>query len=296
MKNAMGNVWRNGLGILAGAGIATLCATARAADLPAFRGPPTRITAESYELHLFALYAALAIGAVMFGAMLYSLFVHRKTAARAARPFHRSVAVEILWALIPWAVIVATAWPAMEVLSEVENPARASITIRASGLQWKWGYEYLKGEGEGISFDSNVYAPQRQVAEGPEPGGGTGRLDVDNPVMVPVGRRVRVVLEARDAIHSWHVPSLGVKQYAIPGLVRETWFNAARTGIYRGLCSIEACGAGRACVLIVVKVVSEADYRRWVDARRRGAASGVAGEIRTQGERDHSAGKALAET
>lgn len=276
---AIGIVLRRLRGPLGGAGVAAFCATARAGSL----GLPdamTRITAESYELHLYASYAALALGLVAFCAMLLTMHAHRRSSGRSAAPFHRSATVETLWALIPWAVIAAAAWPAATALARIEDPERADITIRAKGLQWKWGYEYVKGEGEGIAFDSNVYAPRRPVADAAAPPG-SGRLDVDNPVVVPAGRRIRMVLEAKEEIHSWHVPSLGVKQYAVPGLVRDTWFHAGRVGTHRGLCSIEACGAGRACVLIVVKVVSDADYRRWVEARRR-AGGGVPGEIRTQ--------------
>lgn len=269
MKNATRNLLRIVRGTLAGAGFATLSLTARAAGGPV----ATRITAENYELHLFALYAALAIAVVVLGVMLLSMALHRKTATRTAGTFHRSVAVEILWAVIPWVIIVGAAWPATAVLSEIESPSRADITIRAQGMQWKWSYRYLKGDGEGIAFESNVYAPGRTAAAGA--GSGGNRLDVDNPVVVPVGKRVRVVLEADEGIHSWHVPELGVKQYAVPGMVRDTWFHARRTGVYRGLCSIEACGAGRACVLIVVKVVSDGDYRRWVEGRKANLAAGA---------------------
>ena len=267
-------IGRYGRGFLACAGIATHSATVHAADVLDLRNAVPRITAENYEWHLFAMYAALAICCVVFGVMLFSMRAHRKAAARSAGAFHRSAAVEIAWAVIPWAIIFGTAWPAAAVLSEIDSPASADITIKASGMQWKWGYQYVKGEGEGISFDSNIFAPKRTAVGSANPQGLGNRLEVDNPVVVPVGRRIRVVLEANDGIHSWHVPSLGVRQFAIPGLARDTWFHAGETGTYRGICSAEACGAGRACVLIVVKVVSDGDYRRWVDGRRRSMAAG----------------------
>lgn len=271
--NAIGNGWRSGCALLAGAATATLAAAAHAADRLGPAAAPTRITAETLDLHLAALYVALAVYVVVFAVMLRSLHAHRKAAASGTGPFHRSAAVEIAWTVIPWAILLGTAWPATSILAQVRSPSRADITIHATGLQWKWGYRYLAGEGRGIAFDANVYAPRRKAAAAAE-ASVDYRLDVDNPVVVPVGRTIRVVLEASDAIHSWHVPALGVKQFAVPGLVRDTWFRARKTGTYRGLCSIEACGAGRACVLIVVKVVSDDEYRRWVAGMRKATAAG----------------------
>lgn len=266
---------------------------------PGLAGPrdaATRITAEYYDLHLFALYAVVAIYVGVFAVMLLSMRAHRKAAAQAAGPFHRSAIVELLWALVPWVILFGTAWPATAIVARAGSPDHADLTIRATGLQWKWGYEYLEGEGEGISFFANVYSPRRSAVDFPAEGNEGFRLDVDNPVVVPVGKRIRVILEAQEAIHSWHVPDLGVKQYAIPGLERDTWFRAREAGTYRGLCSIEACGAGRACTLVVVKAVSEGDYRRWVEARRRSNAPGVPGEIRTQRPRELPRVEALAAT
>ena len=228
------------------------------------RNAAARITAENYELHLAAMIAAVAVFGVVLGAMAVSLVAHRKAAARSTGPFHRSALAEIAWNAIPWVILLGTAWPAARIVAELGRSESADITIKATGLQWKWGYEYVEGDGRGIAFYSNVVAPRRPAADV----SGGYSLDVDNQVVVPVGKKVRVVLVANDDIHSWHVPALGVKQYAVPGLVRETWFRARMAGTYRGLCSIEACGAGRACVLIVVKAVSEGEYRRWVAGRR----------------------------
>jgi cytochrome c oxidase subunit 2 len=210
------------------------------------------------------LYAVLATYAVVFALMLRSMLAHRKASAGPPGPFHRNAAVELLWAAVPCLILFGAAWPAASRLTALADPSGADITIQATGLLWKWGYRYQDGEGAGVSFDSNVYAPRRQATDAGAPGEAVPLLDVDRPVVVPVGKRIRMVLVAPDGIHSWHVPGLGVKEYAVPGLVRETWFQARRTGTYRGVCSAEACGAGRACPLIVVKVVSEADYRRWI--------------------------------
>ncbi|MGE0355416.1 MAG: cytochrome c oxidase subunit II transmembrane domain-containing protein [Burkholderiales bacterium] len=257
---------RSRRGLLAAVPAAVACLPARGLAGPG--DAATRITAEYYDLHLLALYAVLAIFAAVFAVMLLSMRAHRRAAAQADGPFHRSAFVELLWSLVPWAILFGTAWPATAIVSRAASPAHADITIRATGLQWKWAYEYVDGEGEGISFYANVYSPRRTATGAPPGEGADYALDVDNPVVVPVGKRIRVELVANEEIHSWHVPDLGVKQYAVPGLARDTWFLARQAGTYRGICSAEACGAGRACVLVVVKAVSDADYRRWVAARR----------------------------
>ena len=227
--------------------------------------PATRITAEYYDLHVLMMVGVLVIFCVAYGMMFHSVYTRRKAAgpqlSTAGRP-HQNVAVEIIWTVIPFMILLGAAWPAAKILVGLKDGSNADITIRATGMQWKWGYEYAEGDGEGISFFSNLYANS-----------GNNRLEVDNPVVVPVNKKIRMVLAASDAIHSWHIPELGVKQDAIPGLARDTWFNAQKIGIYRGLCSVEACGAGRACVLIVVNVVSEGDYKKWVDGKKMGIAA-----------------------
>ncbi len=227
--------------------------------------PATRITAEFYDLHLLMTVGVLAMFCVVFGLMFYSVYTHRKAAGphvHTAGRFHQNAAVEIIWTVIPFIILLGAAWPATRNLVGLKDSSDADITIKATGLQWKWGYEYLEGDGEGISFFSNLFTNSDNY-----------RLEVDNPVVVPANKKIRVVLAANDAIHSWHIPALGVKQDAIPGLARDTWFNAQKIGTYRGLCSIEACGAGRACVLIVVNVVSDGDYKKWVDGKKRGMAA-----------------------
>ena len=163
-------------------------------------------------------------------------------------------------------------------------------------MQWKWGYEYLKGDGQGIAFFSNLYVPRRPALGSTTVEGDGYRLEVDNPVVVPVNKKIRVVLAANEENHSWHVPGLGVKQDAIPGLARDTWFIAQKIGTYRGLCSIEACGAGRACVLIVVNVVSDGDYKKWVDGKKKDMAANAddPSKIRTVGALTQRGGKSYA--
>ena len=224
----------------------------------------TRITAEFYDLHMLMMIGVLVMFCAVFGVIVYSVYTHRKAVGphlNTAGQFHQNAAVEIIWTVIPFIILLGTAWPASRTLVGLKDASNADITIKATGMQWKWGYEYVEGDGEGITFFSNLFANSENY-----------RLEVDNPVVVPVNRKIRVVLAADDAIHSWHVPALGVKQDAIPGLARDTWFNAQKIGTYRGLCSIEACGAGRACLLIVVNVVSDGDYKIWVDGKKKGMA------------------------
>ena len=238
--------------------------------------PATRITSEFYDLHVLMMVGVLVVFCVVCGAMLYSIDIHLKAAGpqvNTAARFHQNAAVEVIWTVIPFMVLLGTAWPASRALVGLKDASDADITIKATGLQWKWGYDYLKGDGEGISFFANLYVPRTFGVDSTTVETDNNRLEVDNPVVVPVHKKIRMVLAANDAIHSWHIPELGVKQDAIPGLARDTWFNAQKTGIYRGLCSIEACGAGRACVLIVVNVVSESDYKKWVDGKKRGIAA-----------------------
>ena len=234
--------------------------------------PATRITAEIYDLHMLMMVGVLVIFCVVFGLMFYSVFRHRKAAGPQldqAGQFHQNAAVEMIWTVIPFIILLGTAWPAARILVELKDASNADITIKATGLQWKWGYDYLEGDGEGIAFFSNLYAPRRLGVDSITLKSDEYRLEVDNPVVVPVNKKIRMILAANHEIHSWHIPALGVKQDAIPGLARDTWFNAQKIGTYRGLCSAEACGAGRACLLIVVNVVSDGDYKKWVDGKRK---------------------------
>ena len=235
--------------------------------------PGTRITAEFYDLHMLMMYGVLVTFCVVFAVMFYAAHTHRKAVGRKAGQFHQNAAVEIIWTVIPFIILLGTAWPATRTLVGLKDSSNADITIKATGMQWKWGYDYLKGDGEGISFFANLYVPRRPAVDSTTVKSDNYRLEVDNPVVVPINKKIRMVLTANEEIHSWHIPALGVKQDAIPGLARDTWFNAQKIGTYRGLCSVEACGAGRACVLIVVNVVSEGDYKKWVDGKKRGIAA-----------------------
>ena len=256
----------------------------------------TRITAEFHDLHVLMMVGVVVIFCVAFGVMFYSVCSHRGSVGDQDGRFHRNVTAEIIWTAIPLIILLGTAWPAARTLAGRNDSSNADITIKATGLQWKWGYEYLKGDGQGIAFFSNLYVPRRLALDSAPVKSDDYRLEVDNPVVVPVNKKIRVVLAANEEIHSWHVPGLGVKQDAIPGLARDTWFVAQKIGTYRGVCSIEACGAGRACLLIVVNVVSDSDYKKWVEGRKKGLAAGVDDPvgIRTAGVLTQPDGKSYA--
>ncbi len=247
--------------------------------------PQTIIAREIYDLHTLIMWIILAIFVVVFGAMFYSIFKHRKSLGHKPANFHESTAVEIAWAVVPFVIVILMVLPAVRAVVAMNDTSNADITIRATGMQWKWGYDYVKGDGEGISFFSNLYVPPRLAVDSITVKSDSYALEVDNPVVVPLNKKIRVVFAANDAIHAWHIPALGVKQDAIPGLARDTWFNAQKIGTYRGLCSVESCGEGRACLLIVVNVVSDGDYKKWVDGKKKDMAANAddPGKIRTVG-------------
>lgn len=234
--------------------------------------PVTQIASQIYSLHNLMLVICLVIFVAVFGVMFYSIFKHRKSAGHKAATFHESTTVEILWTIVPFIIVIAMALPATRTVVAMKDTSNADITIKATGMQWKWGYDYLKGDGEGISFLSTLATPRSQVGSpGVAPSEARGDnylLEVDNEVVVPVNKKVRLITTANDVIHSWTIPAFGVKQDAIPGYVRDTWFKAEKIGTYRGQC-VELCGKEHAFMPIVVKVVSDADYKIWVDGKKK---------------------------
>ena len=258
-------MWCNFRCALAGTGLIVISGTARAAKALLAQTQGTRITADVYGLHIFMLVSVLVIFCVVFALMISSIYIHRRANRHQAVQFHTKFWVEITWALVPLAIVLGAVWPAAIHLLGIGNTSNADITIKATGMQWKWGYSYLSGEGKGIAFFSNLVAPSSLPLLRTNFKSDTYALDVDNPLVVPVNKKIRIVFSATDAIHSWHIPALGVKQDAIPGLARDSWFKAQRIGTYRGVCSLESCGPGRACLLTVVKVVSDDEYKSWID-------------------------------
>jgi cytochrome c oxidase subunit 2 len=237
--------------------------------------PATRIAADQVWIHGFLMWICAAIFVAVFGVMFYSIWKHRKSKGHKPADFHESTSVEIAWTVVPFIIVIGMALPATRMVVEQKDTSNADITVKATGYQWKWGYDYLKGEGEGISFLSALSTPRDSIDDKNFPGAREKReanptylLEVDNPLVVPVGKKVRVVTTANDVIHSWYVPALGVKQDAIPGFVRDTWFKAEQPGIYRGACA-ELCGKEHAFMPIVVEVKTEDDYRAWVEQKKK---------------------------
>ncbi|MEY3791578.1 MAG: cytochrome c oxidase subunit [Pseudomonadota bacterium] len=236
-----------------------------------FQTPVTAIASDIYELHVWMIVICVAIFIAVFGVMFYSILKHRKSLGHKAANFHESTTVEIAWTVVPFVIVVLMALPATKTVVAMKDTSNADITIKATGMQWKWGYDYLKGEGEGVAFLSALATPREQI-RGEAPKGENYLLEVDNPLVVPVNKKIRIVTTANDVIHAWGVPAFGVKQDAIPGFVRDTWFKAEKIGTYRGNC-YELCGKEHAFMPIVVNVVSEQDYAAWVVEKKKAMAS-----------------------
>ena len=234
--------------------------------------PVTKIAEQIYSLHTFMLLICLFIFVAVFGVMFYSILKHRKSLGHKSATFHESTAVEIAWTIVPFVIVIAMALPATKTVVAMKDTSNADITIKATGMQWKWGYDYLKGDGQGISFLSNLATPRTQVGApgvaATEARGDNYLIEVDNPVVVPVNKKIRIITTANDVIHAWAIPSFGVQQDAIPGFVRDAWFKAEKIGTYRGQCD-KLCGKEHAFMPIVVNVVSEDDYKKWVDGKKK---------------------------
>lgn len=218
-------------------------------------------------LHWFMLIVCLVIFVAVFGVMFYSIWAHRKSKGHKPATFHEHMGVEVAWTVIPFLIVIAMALPATRTVVAMKDTSGADLTVKVTGYQWKWGYEYIDGPATGVKILSNLSTPRAQI-EGREPKSPTYLMEVDNPLVVPVGKKIRVAVTAADVIHSWMVPELAVKQDAIPGFVRNTWFRADKIGEYRGQCT-ELCGKDHAFMPIVVKVVSEADYAKWADEQKK---------------------------
>lgn len=236
--------------------------------------PVTSIAADQHWIHWFVMWICVAIFVVVFGAMLWSIIHHRKSKGHQASTFHESTAIEIAWTIIPFVIVVALAVPATRMVVLQKDTANADLTVKVTGYQWRWGYDYLNGEGEGISFLSTLATPRDQIDDRLFPGAKERReanneylLQVDNPLVVPVNKKVRLVITANDVIHAWMVPAFGLKQDAIPGFVRDNWFRAEKIGVYRGQCA-ELCGKDHAFMPIVVDVRSAEDYSKWVTEQK----------------------------
>jgi len=257
-----------------------------------FQTPQTIVAHQIYDLHLLVLGIVVVIALGVFGVLVYAMVRHRRSLDHPAKQFDDNKAVQALWTAIPLLIVVGLAFPATRTVIAMKDTSSPDMTIKVTGYQWKWQYDYL---GEGVSFYSDLSTAREQI-DNKVPKGEHYLLEVDNPMVVPVGKKVRILITANDVIHAWWVPAFGVKQDAIPGFVRDSWFKVDTPGIYRGQCA-ELCGKEHGFMPIVVEAVPEERYRTWLtEQQTRGKAAIVAAsaaasktytvdELRTEGEK-----------
>jgi cytochrome c oxidase subunit II len=232
----------------------------------------TELSRDIYGLHMLIMWVCVAIAVAVFGVMVYSIVRFRRSAHPEPATFSHNTKAEIIWTVIPVFILVAMAIPAAETLVRIEDTRGSELSIKVTGYQWKWHYEYLD---QGVSFFSTLDETSnaaRQPNSGIEPGSVENYLlEVDNPLVVPVDTKVRILLTAADVLHAWWVPDFGMKKDAIPGFVNELWFNADVPGIYRGQCA-ELCGRDHGFMPVVVEVRSKEDYAAWLKEKQDAAA------------------------
>jgi cytochrome c oxidase subunit 2 len=228
----------------------------------------TSTSREIYDLHMMVLWVCVLIAAVVYGAMIYAIVKFRKSAGAKPAKFTHNSTIEVVWTVIPAVILVALAVPAAETLIRMEDTRDADVTIKVTGFQWRWQYDYID---EGVKFYSvlgRASNAARQRGSGIDPSTVENYLlEVDNPVVVPVNQKVRLLITASDVIHAWWVPQFGVKQDAVPGYINESWFKADTPGTYRGQCA-ELCGMDHGFMPIVVQVVERREYETWLTAHR----------------------------
>ena len=257
--------------------------------------PPQTVIAEQiYDLHTLIMWIIFGIFVVVFGFMTVAIIKHRKSVGHQAQQFHENTTVEIAWTIVPFIILIGMAYPATKTILAYKDTSNPDITIKATGYQWKWGYDYLN---EGVSFYSNLATPREQIDGGNEAARNANPnylLEVDNAVVVPVGKKIRVITTANDVIHAWWIPAFGVKQDAIPGFVRDMWFRADKVGTYRGQCA-ELCGKDHGFMPIVVEVVEQDKYDAWIAQQKKNLAAATVSadpakqwtmeELKAQGEK-----------
>ena len=231
------------------------------------------MAADIHGLHEYVMIVCTVIFVGVFGVMFWACYAHRKSKGHQAAQFHENTTVEILWTVIPALILIGIAWPSTRVLVAQKDTSSPDLTIKVTGYQWKWGYDYVKGEGEGINIMATLGTPREQI-ENKAPKGPNYLLEVgpDEELVVPVGKKIRMLTTAADVIHSWWVPAFGAKQDAIPGFIRDLWFRPEKTGTFRSQC-VELCGKEHGFMPIVVKVVTQDEYSKWVGDRKKAMAA-----------------------
>jgi cytochrome c oxidase subunit 2 len=235
----------------------------------------SQISHDVYELHMLVFWICVAIGVVVFGAMLYSIIHHRKSKGAKPAEFHSHPVLEVTWTIVPALILILMAVPASKVLMNMNNDDKDDITIKVTGYQWKWHYTYLE---DNISFFSNLSTPPAQM-QNKEPKGPNYLREVDHPLVIPVHKKIRFLITSNDVNHAWWVPDFAVKRDAISGFINEAWTKADKTGTYYGQCA-ELCGVNHAFMPIVVTVMSEQGYKDWVAQQKGEATQGAADSVR----------------
>jgi len=230
----------------------------------------TEISGKVYHLHMLIFYICVAIACVVFGAMFYAIFKHRKSKGAVAAHFHESTKVEIIWTIIPIVILVAMAIPATKTLVAMEDTTQSDLTIKITGSQWKWHYSYFD---QGVEFYSLLATSQKQI-QGEEAKGAHYLLEVDQPLVLPTKRKVRFLLTSDDVIHSWWVPAFAVKKDSIPGFINEAWTRIEEPGVYRGQCA-ELCGRGHGFMPIVVQAMEPERYDQWLAGKKQEIAAAM---------------------
>ncbi|GAB3371361.1 cytochrome c oxidase subunit II [Azotobacter armeniacus] len=231
----------------------------------------TEVSRSIFDLHMTIFWICVVIGVLVFGAMFWSMFAHRRSRRPQPAHFHENTRVEVLWTVIPLLILIAMAVPATRTLIHIYDPSEPDLDIQVTGYQWKWHYKYL---GEDVEFFSNL-STDRDAIGNQAPKSDHYLLEVDQPLVIPAGAKVRFLVTAADVIHSWWVPELAVKKDAIPGFINEAWTRVAEPGLYRGQCT-ELCGKDHAFMPVVVEVKAPADYAAWLAGKKAVAAERAA--------------------
>jgi len=227
----------------------------------------TEVSQSVFDLHMTIFWICVVIGVVVFGVMFWSMLMHRKSADSKPATFHENLTVEILWTVIPLIILIVMAVPATKTLIDIYDAEESDVDILVTGYQWRWQYKYV---GEGVSYFSSLATPRDEINNVAEKNPNY-LLEVDNPLVVPIGKKIRFLITSADVIHSWWVPAFAVKKDAIPGFVNESWTRIDQPGIYRGQCT-ELCGKDHGFMPIVVEAKTQADYDAWMAEQKEAAA------------------------
>jgi len=246
--------------------VALVPALAQAAKEYNLQAPVTPIATQIFDLHVYIMWICVVIFVGVFSVMFYSIFAHRKSKGHQAAQFHENTLVEVVWTVIPFLILVFMAVPATRTILAMKDTAVPDLTVKITGSQWKWSYDYLD---HGFGYYSNLKTPVAQIEEG-EQKGEHYLLEVDEPMVVPAGKKIRLLITSSDVIHAWFLPAAGVQQDAIPGFVRDDWMKFDKTGTFRGQCA-KICGKEHGYMPIVVEVKSADDYAKWLAEHKKAA-------------------------